>query len=57
MSERYIGRVDLAAGRYYEGELLDGRLDGKGTLYFPGGVFVGEFRDGKRNGPGLCAVR
>lgn len=40
-------------GKKYEGEMHEGRMDGKGTLAFANGDFYeGEFKDGNRNGHG-----
>ena len=38
----------------YEGELLNGRYEGRGTLYYPDGTvaYEGEFAAGKKEGEG-----
>jgi len=45
-------------GAKYEGEIRDGKANGKGTLIFPdrGRKYVGEFKDDKREGQGTWTI-
>ena len=41
------------AGRTYEGDFKDGKLEGQGTNTWPSGQkYEGDFKDGKREGQG-----
>lgn len=48
------GRKEYKDGKYYEGELVDGKPEGRGTFYYNGGHWTGEFKNGMFNGQGKC---
>lgn len=49
-----IGVAQLVDGGTYIGEILDGRLEGEGTIQWPGGArYEGEFGDGVMHGQGV----
>lgn len=49
--EKY-GRIIFSPGEVYEGELVMGHLEGKGTRWFiDGSVYQGKFNSGKKEGP------
>ena len=51
--DKPLGVAKLVDGATYTGEILDGRLHGKGTLQWPeGGSYEGEFKDGLLHGAG-----
>jgi len=52
MSEKTTGRKEYKDGRYYEGEMVDGKPEGQGTFYYNGGHWTGEFKNGMFNGRG-----
>lgn len=48
----------LANGERYQGEFLNGKKEGKGTLVFPDGTkYIGEFRNDTFNGNGLLILK
>ncbi len=52
-----VGKLTLNGAGAYEGEIRDGKANGKGTLTFEGGrKYVGEFRDNKRYGQGTWTI-
>ena len=46
------GRLVWNAQRHYEGQFVQGRLQGQGKLTVAHGVYEGQFADGDLNGPG-----
>ncbi len=51
-----VGKLTLN-GAKYEGEIRDGKANGKGALSFPDGrKYVGEFKDDKRHGQGTWTI-
>jgi hypothetical protein len=55
-STQTVGKLTLNGVRY-EGEIRDGKANGKGTLMFEDGrKYVGEFRDNKRYGQGSLTI-
>lgn len=45
--------INLSGGLVYEGQVMDGKRTGKGTLTWPdGGYYQGDFIDGQRTGKG-----
>lgn len=47
------GRVIYPNGDYYEGEIFDGKANGKGK-YVEGGItYVGDFKDNLLHGDGI----
>ncbi len=52
-----VGKLTINGAGAYEGEIRDGKSNGKGTLTFEGGwKYVGEFRDNKRYGQGTWTI-
>ena len=52
-----VGMLTLNGVGAYEGEIRDGKANGKGTLTFGDGrKYVGEFRDNKRYGQGTWSI-
>jgi len=52
-----VGKLTVNGGTY-EGEIKDGKPNGKGTwIHISGGEYVGEFKDGKPNGQGTMTAR
>ena len=50
---RPLSRVSLFFVRSYEGEWVDGKINGQGTLWYADGdQYQGEWRDGKMHGRG-----
>lgn len=47
-----IVRVELGEGKYYEGPLLFGKYNGHGKLFINEALYIGEFRDGYKDGKG-----
>ena len=48
---RYQDRELLPNGDFYTGSFLNGKFDGKGTMYYKDGtIYEGEWKDGKRHG-------
>lgn len=51
--KRYSRSITTDGGNKYNGEMLDGKYDGNGTLkYKNGDIYVGEFKSGMFNGKG-----
>jgi eukaryotic-like serine/threonine-protein kinase len=48
------GRITLASGSKYEGELMNGKPQGKGKVIATTYYCVGDFRNGELNGQGFC---
>ena len=59
-----VGKLTINGAGAYEGEIRDGKANGKGTLTFMAGTltygdgrkYVGEFRDNKRYGQGSLTI-
>ena len=52
-----VGKLTINGADAYEGEIRDGKANGKGTLTFGDGrKYVGEFRDNKRYGQGSLTI-
>ena len=47
------GIIDFASGSRYEGDLREGKMDGRGTFYYVNGdTYAGQFSDGQMHGIG-----
>lgn len=47
------GKLTFADGKVYEGDFVDGIMDGKGILCFNNKIYKGKFKNGKQHGIGV----